>query len=186
MDFFEKEKQDFLSKKDKSKKGSIDDGIIGLINLINSKSDYYTTSSCAGRIVLLDNSSKKKNEKEWVLKKHSKVSAEEVTGLIENYNGELWLKQEPVIIHIRCKSLDAARKLLDRTRNLFKRVSIISATDKKIIVEIIGNERIDNLLCKNGISPPKDFIALLVEAANLNFDLNRKKTEKLQKELFDF
>ena len=56
MDFFEKEKQDFLSKKDKSKKGSIDDGIIGLINLINSKSDYYTTSSCAGRIVLLDNS----------------------------------------------------------------------------------------------------------------------------------
>ena len=43
FDNFQKEKSDFLSKKDKSKKGSIDKHIVKLVNSINSKEDFYTT-----------------------------------------------------------------------------------------------------------------------------------------------
>ncbi len=50
---FEKEKKDCLSKIDKSKKGSIDKKIKELVDLINSLKDYYTTSSCSGRILLI-------------------------------------------------------------------------------------------------------------------------------------
>ena len=35
---------------DKSRKGSVDAPIEGLIELINSRGDVYTTSSCSGRI----------------------------------------------------------------------------------------------------------------------------------------
>ncbi|MBI3035394.1 hypothetical protein HYY71_03655 [Candidatus Woesearchaeota archaeon] len=59
FDHFAKEKSDFLRKKDKSKKGCIDRDIKEIVDIINSKKDYYATSSCAGRIVLLEMKSKK-------------------------------------------------------------------------------------------------------------------------------
>ena len=52
-DGFSKLKEHSLSKIDKSKKNSIDKNIKSLINIINKSDDYYTTSSCSGRIVLL-------------------------------------------------------------------------------------------------------------------------------------
>ena len=47
FDHFTKEKSDFLRKKDKSKKGCVDEDIKEIVGLINSKKYYYTTSSCA-------------------------------------------------------------------------------------------------------------------------------------------
>jgi len=49
---FQKHKKDFLNKKDKSKKGSIDGEIKKLVDKINSLENYYTTSSCSGRILI--------------------------------------------------------------------------------------------------------------------------------------
>lgn len=39
-----------LSQVDLSKKGSIDDQIMDLVQYINAKDNYFTTSSCSGRI----------------------------------------------------------------------------------------------------------------------------------------
>ena len=58
---FINEKKVFLSKLDKSNKSSIDKNILNLINLINQKDDYYTTSSCSGRVYLRSDSNKKDN-----------------------------------------------------------------------------------------------------------------------------
>lgn len=83
FDNFAKEKSDFLRKKDKSRKGSIDRDIVDLINLINSKKDFYTTSSCAGRIVLLEMKSRKKNDCEWIFSKHDKVNLKEIINALK-------------------------------------------------------------------------------------------------------
>ena len=48
---FDSTKKDILNKKDKSNIGFIDGKISKLCNLINSKEDYFTTSSCSGRII---------------------------------------------------------------------------------------------------------------------------------------
>ena len=61
-EYFLKEKSGFLSKKDKSRKGHIDKDIAKILSKINSKKDYYTTSSCSGRIVLLEKLSNKKSD----------------------------------------------------------------------------------------------------------------------------
>ena len=50
---FDREKREFLDKTDLSKKGSIDTPIVDLINLINSSDNYYTTSSCSGRAIIV-------------------------------------------------------------------------------------------------------------------------------------
>lgn len=49
-DEFEKQKHRSLSQVDLSKKGSIDEQIVDLVRHINSLPDYFTTSSCSGRI----------------------------------------------------------------------------------------------------------------------------------------
>ena len=50
MAAFAKQKEACLSQVDLSKKGSIDEHITELIKFINAKEDYFTTSSCSGRI----------------------------------------------------------------------------------------------------------------------------------------
>lgn len=58
---FDTLKQDALSKKDKSSIGKWDKKIINLCKKINSKKNYYTTSSCSGRIVLIEDKGKKQS-----------------------------------------------------------------------------------------------------------------------------
>ena len=56
VDDFDKQKSSCLSQADISKKGSIDVGISDLVNYINSQNDYFTTSSCSGRISIFSES----------------------------------------------------------------------------------------------------------------------------------
>ena len=83
---FQKEKTEFLKKRDRSKKGSIDEDIVQLIKEINSKKYFYTTSSCAGRIVLLQTKSKKKIDCKWIFKKHGAVKLKEIFDLLSYQN----------------------------------------------------------------------------------------------------
>ena len=124
-DIFTKEKQGFLSKKDKSKKGSIDKEIVPLITLINRHPNYYTTSSCSGRIVLLLRPTSKKNEASWLLVSHAAVKARIIMQILAQNQGKtIWLKQEALIMHVRCRNVSAAVKFLDTVRPLYKRAGI--------------------------------------------------------------
>jgi tRNA wybutosine-synthesizing protein 3 len=198
FDHFAKEKSDFLKKKDKSRKGYIDKDIIGIVNLINSKKDFYTTSSCAGRIVLLEMKSKKKNECDWIFSKHDKVTFNEIIDALKHCNKQktrelplnaikreetsffkspVWFKQQPIILHVACRNLDAAKKLLDLARKVFKHSGILSITDKKATVEIIGNERIETIVADKNFIVDGNYLKNLVKYANNNFGENKTKSK---------
>lgn len=203
FDHFAKEKSDFLNKKDKSRKGFIDTGIAKLVDLINSKKDYCTTSSCAGRIVLLEIKSRKKNECSWIFSKHGKAKSNEIINALKKYNKNqsrelplkesklketsfksntghpIWLKQQPLILHVACRNLDVAKKLLDTSRKIFKHSGILSITEKKIIVEIIGNERIETIVAGKDFIADENYLKNLIRYANKNFEENKKKNERL-------
>lgn len=51
-DVFDKQKAQSLEGIDHSKKGSFDAPIHDLIVLINTNNDFFTTSSCSGRILI--------------------------------------------------------------------------------------------------------------------------------------
>lgn len=178
FNYFAKEKSDFLNKKDKSKKCHIDKDIIKIVNEINSKRDYYTTSSCSGRIVLLEKLSKKKNESRWLFVKHNKIKSNEILKILKNkIKNEIWFKQEPLILHVRCRNSDDAIKLLNISRKIFKRAGIISLSIRKIVVEIIGNERIDTIVADKDFVGDEKYLKQLIKYANSNFMENKRKSE---------
>ncbi|XP_003921456.1 tRNA wybutosine-synthesizing protein 3 homolog isoform X2 [Saimiri boliviensis] len=51
---FRKWKVQCLSKADLSRKGSVDEDVVELVRFLNMQDQFFTTSSCAGRILLLD------------------------------------------------------------------------------------------------------------------------------------
>lgn len=132
---FDNQKQTFLAKLDKSKKGSIDKHAIPIINTINKLENYYTTSSCSGRVYLY-NKQHKKNQTQWL-----KVSHELITDEFFQIQQPCWLRYEGFIIHIACKTIEDTQKLLIKAQTLYKKSSIISL--KKNIVEIRDSEIID-------------------------------------------
>lgn len=156
---FSNEKKIQLAKQDKSKKGDIDKKILPLLDIINTLPEYYTTSSCSGRIVLWRGSGKKnrmnpetkKNEIEWLKVSHD-VIAEEFFDLKEKEKmGVVWLRLEPMILHVACKDLEAANKLLDLAKLFYKKSCLLSIKNK-IIVEIRGSEFVEMPLFKDGKS----------------------------------
>ena len=50
---FSSEKARVLGKVDLSRKGNVDEAVAELFCSINSLEDFYTTSSCSGRLVVL-------------------------------------------------------------------------------------------------------------------------------------
>ena len=50
---FSSEKARVLGKVDLSRKGNVDEAVAELVCCINSLEDFYTTSSCSGRLVVL-------------------------------------------------------------------------------------------------------------------------------------
>lgn len=51
---FRRWKAQCLSKADLSRKGSVDEDVAEIVQLLNGQEQFFTTSSCSGRIILLD------------------------------------------------------------------------------------------------------------------------------------
>jgi tRNA wybutosine-synthesizing protein 3 len=178
MDFL-KQKSEFLRKKDKSRKGEIDKDIKKLVDLINSKGNYYTTSSCSGRIVLIKKKSYKKQDCSWIFVKHKEVDFDEIRKVLERIpEEEVWFREEPLIMHICCKNLEDANRFLGIVRKIFKRAGIISI-NKKIIIEIIGTEFIDTIISKNKkLLVSDEYLKFLVKEANKKLRRNKRNIKR--------
>jgi tRNA wybutosine-synthesizing protein 3 len=184
---FSHEKKQALEKafnSDKSKKGEIDKQILPLINLINKHPDYYTTSSCAGRIMLFKESRSGKKGSEWVFVSHDKVLFSQIIKHLTLLPEEtLWLRMEPPILHICAKDMEAADKLLKFANDAgFRRSSILSFK-KRIIIEIMIPEKLDAPVSENcKLLVSEDYIRTLLKHANLRLSISRKKLKKFEKE----
>lgn len=180
---FAKHKRDFLSKKDKSEKKSIDKDIIKLVNLINGKEDYYTTSSCSGRIEILEITGERHANKLFTF--HDSVKLENIGNIIEKINKtnkKVWFKQESLILHVCCKTIEDANKLLKIAREIGLKRSGIIATDKKITTEIINPEYMLTIIGGKGkLLIDKNYFNILIYEANKKMGKNKRKTEEFYK-----
>ena len=154
---FQREKQEFLNKPDKSRKGSIDEKIRDLLDIINSIEYFYTTSSCSGRAMVYI-PGKRKQETVWVFTSH-----EEINNSISKYQGvNHWFKTEGPIIHLVAIDLEKAREIIELFRlNGWKKTGIISLKHK-IVVEASTSLLINQPF--NELS--SEYIELLVNEAN--------------------
>lgn len=176
---FELDKKNILGKTDKSQKGAVDSDIQELVDLINSKDEYYTTSSCSGRIVVLEVSeSGRKDEAKWLLVKHEPVTLDEVKNSLKSKE-DAWLKEEGMILHVCCKTIEDAEKLVNLAKNNgFKRTGMITV-NKRYVVEIISTENVSTILAKKGkIIVDDEYLSALIEECNKKIEKNKEKIDK--------
>jgi len=184
---FEKEKKDFLTKKDKSRKGSIDNKIKKLVDKINSLEDFYTTSSCAGRILLLAiPKSNKKNKVQYLFCSHKKIQYSNIKKIIKKLpKDDVWFRVDGAILHVASSNIDSAKKFLNTARDIgFRRSGIISIGKNKIIMELISTEKIDTIVSKNGkLLINEEYFKVLVKEGDIKLEKTWRKIDKLYKVL---
>ena len=175
---FDLDKKNVLGRVDKSKKQSVDEDIVELINNINEKDNYYTTSSCSGRISVWREGDRK-DRGEWLFVTHNPLTDEDRTNIkkiLENPPQEtLWLRAEPFIIHITCRTADAAKELLTRARQCFKKSSILAPGDMPT-VEIKGSSFLDMPLSQNKELKLQN-IDFFLDEANKKLKRTKEKTK---------
>ncbi len=145
MVMFSKNKEAALRRKDHSKKGSIDEEVVPALEAINAMPDFYTTSSCAGRIVLLrEPRSRKKKDFEWLYVSHSEPDITRIRAALDKLpKDKVWLRMEPFIIHVCSRDMGSAERFLAVMRKAGLKHSGILAARKRIVIEVAGNERMD-------------------------------------------
>lgn len=155
-----------------------DEEIVGIIEKINSHEDFFTTSSCSGRIALICLPEiGAKREAKFIGKWHRPVTKEEVLEAIKQKSsagisnkGEIWLLSQSPILHVACRGLEKAKTLLRiAIQSGFKYSGIKaianSKDNEKVVVEIVSTERMDVPLGKDGM--------LLCSEAHLDFILSK-------------
>ena len=165
---FRKENQ--LKKDDKSIKQSWDKRITNLCDLINKNKDYYTTSSCSGRIlVLIDD--KVKRDDLFLFCSHELIDFDilkkELDKLKNKTKKLIYFRQDPCILHIACKTLEKAQEIHDLAKDAgWKRCGII-ATKKRFVVELNATQRIEMpIINRNEVLVDDKFLKVLVEESN--------------------
>ena len=185
---FNKNKKQTLEKLEVAKKENlVDEGIVPIIDIINSNENYYTSSSCYGRIVLLElpDLGDKKNA-EFLGKWHRKIKPEDVFLALEKSSGkgQLWFLAQSPIIHVYAKNIESADKLVKIAVTCGFKHSSFKTSEKNIIVEIASTERIDAPVGLNGkLYCDKKYIFLLADIANKVFKKSFLKLEKLKNTL---
>lgn len=180
---FDNNKKMALAKMDKSKKGSIDEPIAPLIEKLNNLPHYFTTSSCSGRTVLLQKYSAKKTDISWLFKSHDFILADEIKDALQELpDAAIWFRAEPPILHVCCRTLEHAQKLVNVARELGFKRSGIQSSDNFFHVEISSTDIFDAPIAKRGVLRVNEsYLHLLVDEANKKMKRNRDKIEKFTK-----
>ena len=184
-DTFLQRKKDILKKLDKSSKQSWDKKIKKLCDKINKLDNYYTTSSCSGRVVvMLDKKQKKPGL--FLNVYHDLIKFKKFKNDLDKL-GEIELvkfKQEPPILHVHCKTLKDAQTLLRKAQLAGWKKSGIISSGKRFILEMSGTDRLEFLLMNRGmILVTNAYLELIVKRCNENLKSGWLKIDKLRKSL---
>jgi len=185
-DIFKKRKKDILGKKDKSCIGGWDKKIVGLCNKLNKSENYYSTSSCSGRVVLIYDSDKKTHGL-FLKVYHGLVNFEDfkkdLKEIAKKTKRLVNFKQEPCGLHVACRSLENAQNLLDKAKKIGWKKSGIISSDKRFIIEMFGTGKLEFPIIYNGkILVNEEFLKLVVKRANRNLKRSWKQIKDLGKE----
>ena len=148
MVVFEAQKKRAL---ERLRRGGADEEVEELLQQINSLDEFFTTSSCSGRIALICLPEiGAKREAMFIGKWHRSVRKEEVLAAMSDTpsseNGDIWLIAQSPIVHVACRSLEKATALLRialESGFKYSGIKAISKDNGKVMVEIMSTERMD-------------------------------------------
>lgn len=168
-------------KTDLSKKGSVDKDIEEIVRDINLQDYYFTTSSCSGRIILLDEnpdaSLVQKQNCSWLMVTHDLCTQEAVFSGLQKASGDAVLKFEPFVLHVQCRTLEDAQLLHGVAINSGFRNSGITVGKKgKIIMGVRSTHCLEVPLShKAKCLVSEEYLDFLVQTTNQKMEENKKR-----------
>lgn len=146
-----------------------------LLQRLNALDNFFTTSSCSGRIVVIRIPEiGAKREAVFLGKWHRPVRKEEVVEAVSAASaqtGEVWFITQSPIVHVACRRLGDARALLRLAIESGFKYSGIKAFDEheeRVILELLSTERMDVPLATDG--------RMLCSDAHLEFILRKSNS----------
>lgn len=182
QDNFLQRKNDVLSKIDKSSKGGWDVHIKSLCEKINEMENYYTTSSCSGRIVIMVDQ-EKKGKGLFIFVSHEKISFKKLKEVIlkMDLSKNIKFKQDPCILHIACGDVESAKELYEKGKSASWKRSGIITFGRNTVVELNSTEKLEFPLVQDGkLLVNDDFLKVIVKKANKKLEKSWKSIEKLR------
>ncbi|OLS23005.1 MAG: hypothetical protein HeimC3_27020 [Candidatus Heimdallarchaeota archaeon LC_3] len=184
---FETKKKLMLSKLNEALKlKAVDEDVIPFLNLINRHAEYFTTSTCSGRIVIIEVEKLGKKEGSiFLYKSHKYPDFNKLLKLILNYNfsNDAWLLVEPPLFHLGVKNLDYAKKMLNIGLSAgLRRSGIRSIAEDWIVVALWGSGHINLPLGnanKNFLAENELYISYLLTKVGEVFNYGRNQLDKL-------
>ncbi|MFH1013863.1 MAG: hypothetical protein V1769_05085 [Thermoplasmatota archaeon] len=161
----------------------VDEQVIPLLQSINNDERYVTTSSCAGRIVVLEVPILG-DKKQAVFHGcwHQSPSFLELKQALEKYStGQLWFLAQPPIFHIGVVDLESANILLKTGILSGFKNSGVKTLKKHIVVELLSTERLDMPLGEKGVIYYDDsYLHFLLQTAEMVVERSKEKLDRLR------
>lgn len=167
------------------KMGRMDEDFIKLCDFVLQTKNYFTSSSCAGRIALISlGEEEEKKESAFYRKWHRMVEEKEVIDAVKKFEGKiLWFKQEPLILHLGTNTIENAKTILLLCEKAgIKRAGIKVAKKGKFIVEILGTQNLAVPIKEGNIITSEEYLKYLIKKANEKFNKNKELIIRLEKE----
>ena len=172
---------------DKSPKGSVDWAVLHLLDVINRQECFASTSSCAGRICLLEG--KVKGQTSWLLVSHEEITTEQLQQAAESATDGAGVSVlfEPAVLHVECIDIQSSFNLVNLARrNGFKESGVsVGERSGRIIARLAYNARAevplpDASYLLTGGGAGFSFVQFLVGEMNERLTANWQRIERLR------
>ena len=149
--------------------GKVDEDIIELLLLINSIKGVYTTSSCSGRIGIIEEPALgAKPLSRWLVKVHRPIEFGEAKDALKNAReGLIFLKSQPPIFHVVAEDMERAKRLHELGLSSGFKYTTFKVLSRRHLVEINATEYLTAPLGKDGrVLVDDDYLRFAVDLGN--------------------
>ncbi|MCE4624088.1 MAG: hypothetical protein F7B11_05005 [Caldisphaeraceae archaeon] len=162
--------------------GYLDPGAEWFLFKINKNTHIFTTSSCMGRITIIEGRWYwERDRARIVMKSHSPITIYDIAKAITRPFDNLWLRSTGPILHLKTRKIECAFFILEVARSSgFKHSGIISRSKDEHTIELMSAVQISIPLKINGTFTfePRS-LNHIVKLANDSILEGRKRLEKL-------
>jgi len=165
----------------------VDEILIPFLLKVTDISDIFTSSSCAGRIMLLSTDENEDKEVSHFHKRyHRTISFNELKSALDEDTKEkdIWFKVEPFIFHFGTKDYEKAKEILKFcSRFGLKKAGIITSKEGKFIVEATATQYMAlPLKANNQLLVDDSYLHFILDRGNKKLEANYSLLDKFEKE----
>ena len=178
---------------DRSRAGRVDARCETLVRDAFASRDFYTTSSCSGRVSVFadrdeDDAAEERKGGVWAYVSHERAVVEDVTRAVDAHGGgkdgrgaTLTLRFEPFILAVEARDLERGAAFVRCARECGYRESGITACEKRVICSVRCQLRMEAPVVVDGERVvTNDGLETLVRIANEKFDVNAARMERFR------